>query len=315
MATATFSPLGVVGLYTETPLHCGAESGAGYVDRPIQRERASRYPVIQGSTIKGVLRDELQQRGGLTEAEITDLFGSEDAKIPGKVSFGDGILAAFPVRSSDAPFHWVTCAYALERVLRVLGSPEAVPEPAKATALAAAGGDVLLEELAITKQAQAGLFGPAGAVAHLTALLPPPSGGFAYVHSIFSSHLLVLHGEDFRTLVEGATEVRTRIKLNAWGTTRNLDPDQDEGADQLTPWERQGNLFVEELVPPETLFLAPLRAVGRPAKLETGLKALPVIRLGGNETIGYGVTHLSYRPAAGPTKAKPKKGDDRHAHA
>ena len=58
-------------------------------------------------------------------------------------------------------------------------------------------------------------------------------------------------------MVEIGTEVLTRIKLNALGTTTDLKEGEHpeiEGAD------RQGNLFVEEVVPPETLFVCALRA-------------------------------------------------------
>ncbi len=43
-------------LYVETPLHAGAGSGLSNIDLPIQRERPTQYPMIQGSSIKGKLR-------------------------------------------------------------------------------------------------------------------------------------------------------------------------------------------------------------------------------------------------------------------
>src|ERR1700692_1642980 len=46
----------VLYLYVETPLHAGAGSGLSSIDLPIQRERATQYPMIQGSGIKGKLR-------------------------------------------------------------------------------------------------------------------------------------------------------------------------------------------------------------------------------------------------------------------
>ena len=157
MASRSFAQFGVLGLYTETSLHCGAESGTGYVDLPVQRERHTHYPIIQGSTIKGILRDEL---AGLSGVDVGKHFGSEDAKTPGTVSFGDGILVAFPVRSSAAPFHWVTCPFVLERVLRLLGDGrKTIPAPAEHGAWAEEGGEVLLEEMLIRKTASSELFG------------------------------------------------------------------------------------------------------------------------------------------------------------
>ncbi|HEY7515944.1 MAG TPA: type III-B CRISPR module RAMP protein Cmr4, partial [Vicinamibacteria bacterium] len=156
MARRTFSDIGLLGLYTETSLHCGTESGAGYVDLPIQRERHTGYPVIPGSTIKGILRDEVSGSGGLSPDQVRALFGTLDASGPGTVSFGDAIVAAFPVRSSGAPFHWTTCPFVVERVLRALGSSAPrVDSPPEGKAWAAAAGPLLLEELRVETEAHA----------------------------------------------------------------------------------------------------------------------------------------------------------------
>ena len=52
-----FKEQGILFLYTETPLHAGSGTSVGTVDLPIQRERHTDYPLIQGSGIKGGLRD------------------------------------------------------------------------------------------------------------------------------------------------------------------------------------------------------------------------------------------------------------------
>jgi len=299
LARKTFDDLGVLGLYVETPLHCGAEGGTGYVDLPVQRERHTQYPVIPGSTIKGILRDELLET--LQDEGIRAIFGAdgtkdEKATAPGTFSFGDGILVAFPVRSSGAPFHWVTCPFVLERVFRALGTTVAVPEPAKDHAWARETGEVLLEEIRLTKQADPAFFteSPGSGLALLLGILPGPDHGFAYTRSMFGDRLLIISDADFKELVETGTEVITRIKLNALGTTATLEKEKYSG---LSDYDRQGNMFVEEVVPPEALFLAPLRGTDgsswRP-KLVDALKARPVIRLGGDETIGRGVTHLTF---------------------
>ncbi|HEX7185877.1 MAG TPA: type III-B CRISPR module RAMP protein Cmr4 [Thermoanaerobaculia bacterium] len=304
MASKTFSEIGVLGLYTETPLHCGAEGGTGYVDLPIQRERHTHYPVIPGSTVKGVLRDELA--GGLTGEQIDAVFGKEvaDGKstIPGSVSFGDGVLVAFPIRSSGAPFHWVTCPFVLERVYRALGVQQKVQSPGAGQAWAKEGGKdshVLLEEIRLTRVADAAFFtDDAGSpVSRLLDLLPEEEKGFGYTRSIFRDRLLIVSDKDFKELVETGTDVVARIKLTALGTTTNI-PDGEHT--EIQGNDRKGNMFVEELVPPEALFLASLRGDGRwTDALVQALKARPVIRLGGDETVGRGVTHMSYVPGKG----------------
>ena len=149
MATASFRLFALLGLYTETPLHCGAESASGYIDLPIQRERHTLYPLIPGSTLKGVLHDEcdaaVDDKGQalLAAPELEEIFGAfleaTRETRPGQVSFGDGVLVAFPVRSSGAPFHWVTCPYLLARALRLLGQSWEHQGPARGQAWAKAG--------------------------------------------------------------------------------------------------------------------------------------------------------------------------------
>ena len=301
MGRPTLLAIGTLGLYTETPLHCGAESATGYVDLPVQRERHTGYPLIPGSTLKGVLRDEMKLETRLGDAEVRRLFGSdtsdEKSPSPGIVSFGDGVLVAFPIRSSGAPFHWVTCPFVLERVFRALGlSVAAVQAPEKGAAWAKTEGEVLLEEIRLIKKPKPDFFGdgPAIGLTRLMSLLPGADRGFGYTREIFPERLLILDDEDFKELVDVGTEVLTRIKLNALGTTTNIPEGEHpeiQGAD------RQGNLFVEEVVPPETLFLASLRAYGNKGKLIENLQELAIFRVGGDETIGRGLTHLAWVPA------------------
>ena len=287
MASKTFTQIAVLGLYTETPLHCGAESAAGYVDLPIQRERHTGYPVIPGSTIKGVLKDEMVALG---PSKSKTYFGDSDQATqttnPGQVSFGDGIIVAFPVRSTEGPFQWVTCPFVLERAWRALGSKHTVTVPDEGKAWAKSEGDVLLEELLVTRSSDASLFADKGPVAALLELIPA-SNGFEYTRKIFLDRLLVLNDRDFQELVETGTEVVTRIKLSALKTTTNL---KDGEHPEILGEDRKGNMFVEEVVPPETLFLCVLRA---PEGSGFADEEIPeVIRLGGDETIGRGVTHI-----------------------
>lgn len=296
MGRETMVPLGALGLYTETPLHCGAESGAGYVDLPIQRERHTYYPVIPGSTVKGVLRDEMKPEDRLGPARVQEVFGSDerDNASPGSVSFGDALLVAFPVRSSGAPFHWVTCPFVLERAFRALG--DGLPKLRASAAGKAWGrmkGTVLLEELRLEIEPDDDFFSADenSGLTRLLALLPPEEAGFGHTREVFPDRLLVVRDEDFKELVEVGTEILTRIKLNDLGTTTTVDKKK---AEELGIEDREGNLFVEEVVPPETLFLCTLRNGETAANLVEELRKLGLLRLGGDETIGRGLTHLRW---------------------
>ena len=61
-------------LYVETPLHVGMGSGLSSIDLPIQRERTTQYPMIQGSSIKGKLRS-LAEESSQDTALINAVFG------------------------------------------------------------------------------------------------------------------------------------------------------------------------------------------------------------------------------------------------
>ena len=137
---------------------------------------------------------------------------------------------------------------------------------------------------------------PGAGLAALSDLLPTADRGFAYTREIFPDRLLIVTDDVFQELVDVATEVVTRIKLNALGTTTSIPPGEHP---EIEKTDREGNLFVQELVPPETLFLCPLRALEGESGFSEHAAKLRVIRLGGDETIGRGVTHAAWVDAAG----------------
>jgi CRISPR-associated protein Cmr4 len=260
-------------LYTETPLHCGAEAGRGFVDLPVQRERHSGFPVIPGSTIKGVLRDETDNEwGGKRDVYFGAPNGPNNDTVPGTISFSDGFLAAFPVRTTKVPFVWVSCPMVLERVYRAFGEalPAGVDALKSGEGLSALGGDILLEDLVVTLQK------PKAAVNDFVAEhLLPDVPAFAYTRAIFRDRFVIVSDQDFQWLVESGTEVVTRIQLSReTGTTSGPG----------------GNMFNEELVPRDTLFFSVLRELPQ-RESKFPVENIPdTIRLGGDETIGRGIT-------------------------
>jgi len=112
--------------YAISPIHAGAGSSLAAVDLPIQRERHTNWPHIQASAVKGAMRAHYRDFAENTSL-INYLFGSDEQdgwkdkeNIPGAVSVSDAKLLAFPVRSSVAPFVWVTCPAVLARLKRDL---------------------------------------------------------------------------------------------------------------------------------------------------------------------------------------------------
>jgi len=113
-------------IHALTPLHPGSGTALGVVDLPVQRERHTQrhtqWPTIPGSSLKGVLRD-AYRRGGNGQgdggkASVEVVFGpdvGEAEKHAGAVSITDARLFAFPVRSLQGVFAWVTSPGVLQR--------------------------------------------------------------------------------------------------------------------------------------------------------------------------------------------------------
>lgn len=313
MASESFRESLTLGLYTESPLHCGAESGLGYVDLPVQRERHTAYPFIPGSTLKGRSKDETKT--SLSPTDHVRIFGAMDTEsdpprtTPGSVSFGDGHLVAFPVRSLDRPFRWVTCPFAVERALRLLdGAPALDESVADGEALVhdTQPHELLLEELALTTRDRPDLFADGAPLARLLDLLPPEAAGYDYTRKIFQERLTLVSDASFKELVETGTDVLTRIKLTALGTTTDIPKGEHP---EIEGDDRKGNLFVEEVVPAETLFVAALR-LGEADDLDLLSQHLTgVFQIGGGETIGRGVTRLTPTSPATSPDSSPRTPD------
>ena len=123
----------VMYIYAETPIHPGSGTViGGAVDLPIQRERHTEFPMIQGSSLKGVLRN--APKGAKKGSDIAlsdkcencpDEEGNEICKICGQIfgtqegmggiSVTDARILAFPVRTLKGVFGWVTCPLVLSR--------------------------------------------------------------------------------------------------------------------------------------------------------------------------------------------------------
>ncbi|HCW51693.1 MAG TPA: hypothetical protein DGR79_06470, partial [Clostridiales bacterium] len=57
-------------IHALTPLHVGAGQGVGFIDLPVMREKATGWPIVPGSTVKGVMRglfEDSARRGGTGE--------------------------------------------------------------------------------------------------------------------------------------------------------------------------------------------------------------------------------------------------------
>jgi len=289
-------------LYTESATHAGTGTGLGAVDLPIQREKTTDYPMIQGSGVKGALRS-------ATIAHTDDVnivFGpktpeGEAPKHAGAAAFGDARILLFPVRALNGVFVWTTSEDVLARFVRdcrPVDAPGLPGGPEKDTAwisnsALANKNKVVLEEYLYEVGRDNETNTLVQEWAHWLAenALPFDDGGVYDTHYYKALHnrLVILPDNDFRDFTQYATQVVTRVALDDETKTVSAGP------------------FTVELLPADTLLYVPITAQ-KPREISdhfTGnsdaqsvlnwlatecLPGTPPPRcqIGGDETVGYG---------------------------
>lgn len=276
-------------LTSETPLHAGAGQSVDGIDLPIQREVHTDWPCVYGSSVKGALRAHTEQRMADKAIAITDLFGPDhggaqerDSSHAGALLVGDATLLALPVRSLQSSFKWVTCPQALQRFARTaerLGLTLELPalaQPARDKAFGQGDAKLFLEEFRFEQS-------PDACIGALASALAPLSGG-ALDKDTLEQRLVVVHDDIFSFLARNATSVQPHIAIDSTKKT-----------------VKDGMLWFEETLPPETLLYVPLTATASRRKggdltaaqvLAQFEQLLPAgknwLQLGGNETTGMG---------------------------
>lgn len=281
-----------------SPLHAGTGQGAGIIDLPIAREKATGLPYLPGSSVKGTLRarctnpdDRYKVFGPEMDGRPTDDNHASSAQ------FSDQRLLLLPIRSLAGTFAWVTSPYILRRFARdikdaQLSLPqEAIPLINDENACAVASktskitieGSVYLEDLALEKvevataaQAWAGW---------IAARVFPDDTEW---QTMLQERFCVVHDDIFNFLIDVSTEVRARIKLKEDAKT-----------------VQDGGLWYEESLPTETILSGIVLAI--PTK-QSGIASSRVfdvlkgltdttLQFGGNATVGRGLCRVLFDKA------------------
>ena len=279
-------------LFTRTPLHVGAGSSVGAVDQPIIRERHTRFPVIPGSSLKGVLaslwpeqvqakdkdgnpRTDKKGNPVMIRAEIPmALFGSDDQneQKAGAVALGEAKLLAMPVRSAKGCFAFITSPICLERFARDAGMKDIVVPKVDGDMSCLAGSDVLFEGKSVVLEEyrfeNKGDF-PSEWAEKLASLMPDDP-----ILKGSMSRLVLLSDGDLTYFAVNACQVSQHVSI-----------------DSRTGTALQGHLFNQEEVPSETLFYAPVTYMRDSKHLSTfadKLKDETLIQFGGKGSTGIG---------------------------
>lgn len=280
-----------------SPLHAGIGQGAGVIDMPIAREKATDLPFLPGSSIKGALRTRLLQDNGLQKYK--DIFGSDPTEAvqmrASSVLFSDQRLLLLPVRSVAGTFAWVTSPYVLQRFMRDLSevqlaekAPDVPPTITASTecyltkegkATLAINETVYLEDFDVHVQDTTKL--EAWAKWLGKHLFPLKDDG--YWRQALQERLCLVHDDLFHFMCQHATEITARIRL-------------EENSKTVT----SGGLWYEEALPAETILtgiavISPVKAVALPdTEIVKGLQQLTskTIQFGGKATVGRGMCRV-----------------------
>lgn len=240
----------VLFLIAETPVHPGSGSEVGIVDLPIQREKYTQFPKIEGSSLKGSFREAIvnsNKKIKLNDQEfevkncVSAVFGPEkvdsDNAHAGAISITDAKILFFPVRSAKGVFAWITCPMALERFKKDISmfNHEKVPDGLKGlleelskikdfsdvirkapsnTQLVIYQGDpmVVLEEYTfeLNKDEQISLDKLAEEFSNI---IFPDDSSYRFWKEKMKKDIFIVSDDDFTYFVKNSTEVITRIKI------------------------------------------------------------------------------------------------------
>lgn len=267
-------------------LHCGTGQSAGVVDLPIARDRASNLPLVPGSSLRGVLREELTAQD---EATAKILFGPRGISgaaeaYAGALAVGDAHLLLLPIRALAGIVAYATCPFILKRYAKDTVKVAEIPQPKDDTkALCVAGnvnqinGKVVLEDLDLSPDFSE------DAALWARAIAQAVFADDQDAQTDLIQRFVILPDTVFAFLSETATEIRARIAI-----------------DQSTGVVSNGALWYEENLPAETVLwgiyaLSDSRHKDDSRKaeeLKSGLPAAASLQLGGKAGVGRGLVRF-----------------------
>jgi len=281
-------------LHALSPTHVGTGRGVGYIDLPIDRDGVTGWPIVRGSSFKGVWADyfgatpenrQLDQALGTAFGVASD---EESASKAGALIPTDAKLVCIPVRSFRGTFAWCTsplCLRMLRRLLELAGV-QGLPEPPRGLSdnealhttdgVVAEGDRIYLEDLDFSAEDHRSADEWSS---RLGRWVFPDDEGWS---SAFRQRFVVVSDTAFDFFCRTGTEVYTRVRI-----------------DDDTKTVAKGALWTEEALPAETILAGMIkcdRLFGRNGKEMTAEGLLDkyasgeiLLQLGGKATVGRGL--------------------------
>ena len=281
-------------LHALSALHVGTGQGVGVVDLPIARAKATNLPLVPGSALKGVLRDEAAQQWKLDGQQIKSLFGPDNTvedSHAGALALGDAHLLLLPIRSFAGTVAYATCPFILRRYARDHNAEIPVVGLVKSETAAVTNNSMLYVDKAETKLALEDLDLSANTVEsvdqwadYIAAQLYPDGVSQAEDwRKQMTQRFVILPDDIFSFLADTATEVRMRIRL-----------------DRQTRMVQNGALWSEENLPAEAVLWGVMgigAARDKSGASEEEMAKLVrnqelALQIGGKHTVGRGLCRL-----------------------
>lgn len=285
-------------LHALSALHVGTGQGVGVVDLPIARAKATNLPLVPGSALKGVLRDEAAQQWKLDGQQIKSLFGPDNTvedSHAGALALGDAHLLLLPIRSFAGTVAYATCPFILRRYARDHNAEIPVVGLVKSETAAVTNNSMLYVDKAETKLALEDLDLSANTVEsvdqwadYIAAQLYPDGVLQAEDwRKQMTQRFVILPDDIFSFLADTATEVRMRIRL-----------------DRQTRMVQNGALWSEENLPAEAVLWGVMgigAARDKSGASEEEMAKLVrnqelALQIGGKHTVGRGLCRLLIGP-------------------
>ncbi|MHA1282326.1 MAG: type III-B CRISPR module RAMP protein Cmr4 [Promethearchaeota archaeon] len=274
-------------IYAETQIHPGSGTSINsLIDLPIQRERHTEFPIIQGSSLKGVLRSCASR---INISDVDNIFGNSNGV--GGASFTDAKILGFPIRSLKGVFGWITCPLIISRYikdLQLIGDTSLnnieIPDFNENEALISENSNLIiqhngksfiyLEEIELECK-------KSNVINNISEKISENLGFNDFFKEKFKKDLVIIDDTLFRDFVALTTEVIARIKIGKNGITED------------------GSLRYEEFIPTDTLLYSLILFPGysENKNIISEIKKLDnkFIQIGGDETVGKGFVKIKLK--------------------
>lgn len=255
----------VYSIRTITNLHMGdIGSSVSIIDKTVQKDAITGYPIIYATSFKGALRDDMGTK--LSEDDINTIFGNTTATgaSKGKYRFNDAHLLFYPVRSNQRPYYLAVSPMLLEQACQIMG-------------LANRDTTIIKNFQNLEKDV-------------------------LYANDRNEKDVIVDNFSVNRKLAETET-AKKLLKLfnvsNEPGLLYLSDEKMSELLEQLPIIARNkldngisANLWYEEYVPRKSVFITMLSRETTVENLDKKLKNGHLFQMGANATVGYGLTEI-----------------------